>query len=78
MPDAEKMKQGRAADAESSPSVDETTGQPVEEAEDNLSRFSTKDSSPAVAEQGRTTEKGDDDQPLSGSALREKNEGREQ
>ena len=77
MPDAEKMKQGRAADAEAGPSFDETTGQSVEDAEDNLSRFSTKDSSPPVEEQGRTTEKGDGDQPLSGSALREKNEGRQ-
>ena len=35
--------------------IDPKTGQPVEEAEDNLSRHSTKDSSPPVEEQDRTT-----------------------
>jgi hypothetical protein len=78
MPDDEGTNERQeAADASSVPSLDETTGQPIEEAEDNLSRFSTKDSRPPVEEQGRTTEKGDADQPLGGSALREKNKGRE-
>lgn len=36
--------------------ADPKTGQPIEEAEDNLSRHSTKNSSPQVGEQGRTTE----------------------
>ncbi|HVG35292.1 MAG TPA: hypothetical protein VM911_19650 [Pyrinomonadaceae bacterium] len=36
--------------------ADPETGQPIEEAEDNLSRHSTKNSSPPVEEQGRTTE----------------------
>ncbi len=35
--------------------IDRKTGQPVEEAEDNLSRHSTKDSSPPIEEQDRTT-----------------------
>jgi hypothetical protein len=68
-------KQGQAVDAGSGPSPDETTGQPVEEAEDNLSRHSTKDSSPPVAEQGRTTEKGTDARPRAGSELRDQDDG---
>jgi len=40
---------------EVSADIDRKTGQPVEEAEDNLSRHSTKDSSPPVEEQDRTT-----------------------
>ncbi|HEY0408043.1 MAG TPA: hypothetical protein VGC89_20065 [Pyrinomonadaceae bacterium] len=35
--------------------TDARTGQPVEEEEKNLSRHSTKDSSPPVEEQDRTT-----------------------
>lgn len=35
--------------------IDKTTGQPVEEAEKNLSRHATRDSSPPVDEQARTT-----------------------
>jgi hypothetical protein len=57
-------------EAESQPSIDNTTGQPIEEAEDNLSRHATKDSSPTVPEQGRTTEKLDEDQPRAGSETR--------
>ena len=37
------------------PDIDSKTGQPVEEAEDNLSRHSTKDSSPPIEEQERTS-----------------------
>lgn len=37
------------------PSIDSKTGQPIEEAEDNLSRHSTADSSPPVEEQERTS-----------------------
>jgi hypothetical protein len=37
------------------PDVDARTGQPIEEAEDNLSRHSTKDSSPSVGEEERTS-----------------------
>jgi hypothetical protein len=37
------------------PDIDSKTGQPVEEAEDNLSRHSTADSSPPVEEQQRTS-----------------------
>ncbi|HEV2914283.1 MAG TPA: hypothetical protein VGX92_13480 [Pyrinomonadaceae bacterium] len=77
MTDTENVKHDRAADTGASPSIDESTRQPIEEAEDNLSRFSTKDSSPTISEQGRTTEKGDDgDQPLSGSELRKQGVGR--
>jgi hypothetical protein len=68
-------KQGQAVDAGSGPSRDETTGQPVEEAEDNLSRHSTKDSSPPVAEQGRTTEKETAERPRTGSELRDQDDG---
>ncbi|HEY0386427.1 MAG TPA: hypothetical protein VGC64_10465 [Pyrinomonadaceae bacterium] len=35
---------------------DARTGQPIEEAEKNLSRHSNSDSSPAITEQERTTE----------------------
>lgn len=41
---------------ESGADIDRKTGQPVEEAEDNLSRHSTKDSSPSLDEQGGSTE----------------------
>jgi hypothetical protein len=41
--------------------VDARTGQPVEDAEKNLSRHTTKDSSPAIEEQGRTTVPKDED-----------------
>ncbi|HEX8775392.1 MAG TPA: hypothetical protein VF735_17615 [Pyrinomonadaceae bacterium] len=68
-------KQGQAVDAGSGPSLDQTTEQPVEEAEDNLSRHSTKDSSPPIAEQGRTTEKVTAEQPRAGSELRDQDEG---
>lgn len=68
-------KQGQAVNAGSGPSLDETTEQPVEEAEDNLSRHSTKDSSPSVAEQGRTTEKGTAERPRTGSELRDQDDG---
>ncbi|HEX8144785.1 MAG TPA: hypothetical protein VF553_19605 [Pyrinomonadaceae bacterium] len=68
-------KQNQAADAASGPSIDKATGQPVEEAEDNLSRHSTKDSHPPVAEEGRTTEKVDEAQPRSGSELRRQDDG---
>jgi hypothetical protein len=37
------------------PDIDSKTGQPIEEAEDNLSRHSTKDSSPHIEEQERTS-----------------------
>jgi hypothetical protein len=42
-------------DAGQSAELDERTGQPVEEAEKNLSRHSTSDSSPPIEEQDRTT-----------------------
>lgn len=67
--------QGQGAGAGSGPSLDKTTGQPVEEAEDNLSRHSTKDSSPPVAEQGRTTEKVTVERPLAGAELRDQHDG---
>ena len=38
--------------AESGADIDRKTGQPIEEAEDNLSRHSTKDSSPNLGESG--------------------------
>jgi hypothetical protein len=41
--------------AQAAPDVDAQTGQPAEEAEDNLSRHSTKDSSPPVGAEKRTT-----------------------
>jgi hypothetical protein len=66
--------QGQATGSGSSPSLDKSTGQPVEEAEDNLSRHATKDSSPPVAEQGRATEKGTG-RPLSGAELRDQGDG---
>ena len=37
------------------PDIDSKTGQPIEEAEDNLSRHSTADSSPPIEEQERTS-----------------------
>ncbi len=37
------------------PDIDSKTGQPIEEAEDNLSQHSTKDSSPPIREQERTS-----------------------
>jgi hypothetical protein len=43
------------AEDETRPDIDSKTGQPVEEAEDNLSRHSTADSSPPVEEQERTS-----------------------
>jgi hypothetical protein len=46
---------------QSAADVDAQTGQPVEDAEKNLSRHSTKDSSPAIEEQGRTTVQKDED-----------------
>lgn len=49
------MKQGRGT----GPDIDARTGQPVEEAEDNLSRHSTADSSPPVEEQARTSVEAD-------------------
>jgi hypothetical protein len=51
----------RSDDADATPERDARTGQPVEEAEKNLSRHSTSDSSPSVEEQERTTLPGDDD-----------------
>jgi hypothetical protein len=69
--------QGQATGTGSGSSLDKTTGQPVEEAEDNLSRHATKDSSPPVAEQGRTTEKGTG-RALSGSELRDQDDGSKQ
>jgi hypothetical protein len=45
----------REPSSKTGPDIDRKTGQPVEEAEDNLSRHSTKDSSPPVEEQERTS-----------------------
>lgn len=45
----------REASRETGPDIDRKTGEPIEEAEDNLSRHSTKDSSPPVGEQERTS-----------------------
>jgi hypothetical protein len=45
-----KDSSGKAA-----PDIDSKTGQPIEDAEDNLSRHSTADSSPPVEEQERAT-----------------------
>jgi hypothetical protein len=42
--------------AESGADIDPKTGQPIEEAEDNLSRHSTKDSSPNLGESGGPNE----------------------
>lgn len=75
MTNNKSVEQGQAAGGSSGPSVDRRTGQPIEEAEDNLSRHATKDSSPPVAEQGRTTEKASEDRPRSGSELREQDDG---
>lgn len=41
---------------ESRADIDSKTGQPIEEAEDNLSRHSTKDSNPGLDEPGDLTE----------------------
>jgi hypothetical protein len=62
--------QGNAPGARTEPSIDNSTGEPIEESEKNLSRHATKDSSPPVAEQGRTTEKVDDASPRTGSETR--------
>ena len=45
----------RARRDEAAGDVDPVRGQPIEEAEKNLSRHSTKDSSPPVDEQWRTS-----------------------
>ncbi len=42
-------------DAGETAELDAQTGQPVEEAEKNLSRHSTSDSSPSIEEQARTS-----------------------
>ena len=42
--------------AESGADIDRKTGQPIEEAENNLSRHSTKDSSPNLGESGGPNE----------------------
>ncbi len=47
------MEQGRGA--KTGPDIDSRTGQPIEEAEDNLSRHSNADSAPPVEEQARTS-----------------------
>jgi hypothetical protein len=47
----------------SGPDIDSKTGQIVEEAEDNLSRHSTEDSHPPVAEQERTSVREDGRRP---------------
>ncbi|HEX8745969.1 MAG TPA: hypothetical protein VF717_02155 [Pyrinomonadaceae bacterium] len=46
-----------------SPDIDSKTGQPIEEAEDNLSRHSTADSSPPIEEQERTSVGEDPERP---------------
>ncbi|HEX8137736.1 MAG TPA: hypothetical protein VF544_09110 [Pyrinomonadaceae bacterium] len=67
---------GQAAGGGTGPSVDRRTRQPIEEAEDNLSHHATKDSSPPVAEQGRTTEKVAEGKTRSGAELRDQDDGR--
>jgi hypothetical protein len=52
--------QGEAGD------IEPLTGQPIEEAEKNLSRHTTKDSSPPVEEQWRTSVRVDNEKPVSG------------
>lgn len=49
------MSMNKASGDKASPDVDSKTGQPIEEAEDNLSRHSTKESSPPIEEQERTS-----------------------
>ena len=51
----------RSDDADQAPERDTSTGQPVKEAEKNLSRHSTSDSSPSIEEQERTTLPGNND-----------------
>jgi hypothetical protein len=70
MADDRNENQGSATGAQTEPSIDSSTGEPIEESEKNLSRHATKDSSPPVAEQGRTTEKVDDTSPRAGSETR--------
>jgi hypothetical protein len=45
------------------PDIDSKTGQPIEEAEDNLSRHSTRDSTPPIEEQERTSVGEDPERP---------------
>lgn len=49
------MNTDKASGGKASPDIDSKTGQPIEEAEDNLSRHSTADSSPPIEEQERTS-----------------------
>jgi hypothetical protein len=49
------MRMEREPSAASGPDMDDKTGQPIEEAEKNLSRHSTRDSSPPRDEKERTT-----------------------
>jgi hypothetical protein len=57
--------------------IDAATGQPIEEAEKNLSRHTTADSSPPVEEQWRTSVQADDEATPSGSKLKNKEQGEE-
>jgi hypothetical protein len=47
--------------------IDPVRGQPIEEVEKNLSRHATKDSSPPIDEQSRTSVKVDDATSSSGN-----------
>ena len=50
-----KITNGDAGMVQNGPEIEERTGQPIEDAEKNLSRHTTKDSSPPVKEQSRTS-----------------------
>lgn len=50
-----------SADTHDAAEMDTKTGEPVEEGEKNLSRHSTGDSAPPIAEQERTTVRRDED-----------------
>lgn len=52
-----------AAETDAATESETRTGQPIEEEEKNLSRHSTRDSSPSIEEQARTTVTNDEARP---------------
>jgi hypothetical protein len=57
--------------------VDAATGQPIEDAEKNLSRHTTTDSSPPIEEQWRTSVQADDELVTSSGKLKNREQGGE-
>jgi hypothetical protein len=57
--------------------VEPVSGQPIEEAEKNLSRHATKDSSPPIGEESRTSVSANDERPVSGKQSNRGEQGEE-